>query len=248
MTSESENLMVTPGQEGLVGDAAADTDEAAQTPSPAADTLNTAAAGGERGIATTPDSALAQTRAAHTLEQQLEALLLVADEPIGAVSLATATDRPVREVRRALAALAADYDDETAEGTQRGFELREVAGGYRFYVRESLDPLVADFVQQQSPSRLSQAALETLAVIAYRQPISRGAIASIRAVNVDSVVRTLASRGLITEVDQDPETGALFYGTTDALLSHLGIGGIDELPAIAPLLDDGSEGFEHESL
>ena len=99
-------------------------------------------------------------------------------------------------------------------------------------------------MQQQSPSRLSQAALETLAVIAYRQPISRGAIASVRAVNVDSVVRTLVTRGLITEAGHDPETGAILYGTNDALLGHLGIASIDELPPIAPLLDDPEQGFD----
>ena len=202
-------------------------------------------------------SALARARAEHTLEQQLEALLIVADEPLSAVALATATDRPVKEVRAALARLVADFDGASAAGagasegaarSPRGFELREVAGGYRFYVRESLDPVIADFVQQQTPARLSQAALETLAVIAYRQPISRGAIASIRAVNVDSVVRTLLGRGLVTEVGQDPVTGATLYGTSDALLGHLGIGDISELPPISPLLDDGSEGFEHEQL
>lgn len=199
---------------------------------------------------TQEESALAAARAAHTLEQQLEALLIVADEPLSAVTLATACDRPVRETREALKALVASYDgtDGSIGAAPRGFELREIAGGYRFYVRESLDPVVADFVQQQSPARLSQAALETLAVIAYRQPISRGAIASIRAVNVDSVVRTLLGRGLITEVDHDPETGATLYGTSDALLGHLGIGDIGELPPVAPLLEDGSEGFDHESL
>lgn len=179
----------------------------------------------------------------HPLQQQLEALLLVADEPISTVGLATATDRPVREVRKAIDALIADYNGE-GEGPMRGFELREVGGGYRFYVRESLDPLVTDFVQQQSPARLSQAALETLAVVAYRQPISRGAIASVRAVNVDSVVRTLVGRGLITEVGHDPETGAILYGTDEALLRHLGIASIEELPPIAPLLDDPEEGIE----
>ena len=193
-------------------------------------------------------SVLAEARRSHTLEQQLEALLLVADEPLSAVSLATAVDRPVREVRRAIEALVADYDGAAsageAGGPQRGVELREVAGGYRFYVRASLDPIVADFVQQQSPTRLSQAALETLAVIAYRQPISRGAIASVRAVNVDSVVRTLVGRGLVTEVGHDAETGAILYGTDETLLGHLGISSVDELPPIAPLLDDPSEGFE----
>src|SRR5690606_38872312 len=164
------------------------------------------------------------------------------------VALATATDRPVREVRAAIDALVADFDGAATgpgEAQQpRGFELRRVSGGYRFYVRESLDPLVADFVQQQTPSKLSQAALETLAVIAYRQPISRGAIASIRAVNVDSVVRTLLGRGLIVEVGHDAETGATLYGTDDTLLGHLGISSLDELPPISPLLDDPSEGFE----
>ena len=188
------------------------------------------------------NQALADARRTLPLQQQLEALLLVADEPIGAVHLATAVDRPVREVRHALDALVADYDG-VGDGPQRGFELREVAGGYRFYVREALDVLVADFVQQQSPTRLSQAALETLAVIAYRQPISRGAIASVRAVNVDSVVRTLVGRGLVTEVGHDNETGAILYGTDDSLLGYLGISSIDELPPIAPLLDDPSEGF-----
>lgn len=189
------------------------------------------------------NSELDRVRSSHSISQQLEALLLVADEPLGAVQLATALDRPVREVRVALDELIADYEGK-AGGPVRGFELREVAGGYRFYVRESLDPLVADFVQQQSPAKLSQAALETLAVVAYRQPISRGAIASVRAVNVDSVVRTLVGRGLITEVGHDAETGAVLYGTDDSLLGYLGISSLDELPPIAPLLDDPSEGFE----
>lgn len=200
----------------------------------------------EAQTAEAQNTELDAVRGAHTLQQQLEALLIVADEPLSAVALATATDRPVREVRAALDALIAEFNgSESADA--HGFELREIAGGYRFYVRESLDPLVADFVQQQTPSRLSQAALETLAVIAYRQPVSRGAIASIRAVNVDSVVRTLLARGLITEVGQDPETTATLYGTTEALLGHLGIGDISELPPIAPLLDDGAEGFENEA-
>ncbi len=201
------------------------------------------------------ETPLSVARATHTLQQQLEALLIVADEPLSAVTLATACDAPVREVRKALVALVADYDGTGASAAgstepqaPRGFELREVAGGYRFYVRESLDPVVEDFVQQQTPAKLSQAALETLAVIAYRQPVSRGAIASIRAVNVDSVVRTLLARGLVEEVAHDAETGAILYGTSDQLLGHLGIGDISELPSVAPLLDDGSEGFDHESL
>lgn len=202
-----------------------------------ADTLN-------EETQTSPEtSQLAEVLATHTLQEQLEALLIVADEPQSAVGLATVVDRPVREVREALEMLIADYAGEGLHA-RRGFELREVAGGYRFYVRESLDPLIQSYVQQQQPTKLSQAALETLAVIAYRQPISRGAIASIRSVNVDSVVRTLLGRGLITEVDTDPETGAILYGTDDSLLGCLGISSIDELPPIAPLLDDPVESFE----
>ena len=106
--------------------------------------------------------------------------------------------------------------------------------------------MVADYVLAQNPTKLSQAALETLAVIAYKQPISRGAIASIRAVNVDSVVRTLLGRGLITEMFTDSETGAINYGTTDLLLTQLGINSIDELPKISPLLADGADGFQSD--
>lgn len=216
------------------------TSSPATSSTPSSGTSASSASSQEQG--TDANTALETARAAHPLHQQLEALLLVADEPIGAVHLATAVDRPVREVRKTIEALIADYNGDS-DGPQRGFELREVAGGYRFYVRENLDPIVADFVQQQSPTKLSQAALETLAVIAYRQPISRGAIASVRAVNVDSVVRTLVGRGLVTEVGHDNETGAILYGTDDTLLGHLGISSIDELPPIAPLLDDPDEGF-----
>ena len=111
-------------------------------------------------------------------------------------------------------------------------------------MREEHDELVSEFVNTQAPSRLSQAALETLAVIAYKQPVTRGQVASIRAVNVDSVVRTLLARGLITELFTDAETGAIHYGTTDALLVNLGINSLDELPHISPLLDDGADGFD----
>lgn len=173
----------------------------------------------------------------------LEAILLVADEPQSLVSLATAVGAPVAAVRQAIESLVADYDGETG-GPRRGFELREVGGGWRFYVRGDYDDLVAEFVQTQHPSRLSQAALETLAVIAYKQPITRGAIASIRAVNVDSVVRTLLGRGLITELFTDSETGAVNYGTTELLLGQLGVNSVEDLPRISPLLEDGAHGFE----
>lgn len=177
------------------------------------------------------------------VERRLEAILMVADEPQSIVSLATALSAPVKEVTRAIEALVADFDG--VDGSiRRGFELREVGGGWRIYVRPEHDEAVADFVLTQNPTRLSQAALETLAVIAYKQPISRGAVASIRAVNVDSVVRTLLGRGLITEAYTDSETGAIHYATTDLMLVQLGINSIDELPKISPLLTDGSDGFD----
>ena len=176
------------------------------------------------------------------LERRLEAILMVADEPQSIVSLATALSAPVKTVRAAIDALVADFNGVDG-GIRRGFELREVGGGWRIYVRGEYDDAVADFVMTQNPTRLSQAALETLAVIAYKQPISRGSVASIRAVNVDSVVRTLLGRGLITEAYTDGETGAIHYGTTELMLVQLGINSIDELPHISELLTDGSDGF-----
>lgn len=177
------------------------------------------------------------------VERAIEAILMIADEPQSMVSIATAMSVPVKAVKQAIENLVNDYNG--VHGTvERGFELREVGGGWRLYVRESYDHVVADFVLTQNPTKLSQAALETLAVIAYKQPISRGQIAQIRAVNVDSVVRTLLSRGLITEVSSDAETGAILYGTSDLLLQQLGINSLDELPLISPLLSDGQEGFD----
>ncbi|WP_029261489.1 MULTISPECIES: SMC-Scp complex subunit ScpB [unclassified Microbacterium] len=181
------------------------------------------------------------------LSERIEAILLIVDEPLGLVALAAAVGSPVPAVRQTLETLVDDYDGK-GKGPRRGFELREVGGGWRLYVREDLDSLVAEFVGGQAPARLSQAALETLAVIAYKQPVTRSQVASIRAVNVDSVVRTLLARGLITELFADSETGAINYGTTDALLQHLGINSLDELPPISPLLDDGADGFDEGTI
>jgi segregation and condensation protein B len=178
-----------------------------------------------------------------SVARRLEAILLVVEEPQSLVSLAAAVGAPVAAVRQAIETLFDDYDGRSG-GPRRGFELREVGGGWRLYVRAEHDDLVSEFVNTQAPSRLSQAALETLAVIAYKQPISRGSIASIRAVNVDSVVRTLLGRGLITEVSTDAETHAVLYGTTNLVLNQLGLNSLDELPRISPLLADGAEGFD----
>ena len=177
------------------------------------------------------------------LERQLEAILMVADEPQSLVSLATVLERPVTDVKAAIGRLVADFDG--VSGTvQRGFELREIGGGWRIYVRESYDELVRDVVLSQNSTKLSQPALETLAVIAYKQPVTRAQVSGIRAVNVDTVLRTLVGRGLITEVGTEPETGAILYGTTDLLLSNLGIDSLDQLPPVSELLDDGSAGFD----
>ncbi|RRJ85658.1 SMC-Scp complex subunit ScpB [Gulosibacter macacae] len=177
------------------------------------------------------------------LERALEAILFVTDEPIGVVALAAAVSHPVAQVRDAVARLVADYNGELG-GVVRGFELREIGGGWRMYVRGDYDEIVGDYVSVRQPSKLSQAALETLTVIAYRQPITRSQIAQVRAVNVDSVVRTLLARGLVTETGHDATTGAALYATTELLLEHLGINSLDELPKISPLLDDGQDGFD----
>ena len=190
----------------------------------------------------TPAGGRVETRPPRDIVRALEAILMVSDDPQSLVSLATATAAPVAAVRQAVESLRDDFDG-LGPGPRRGFELREVGGGWRLYVRPEYDDAVTEFVQTQNPSRLSQAALETLAVIAYRQPISRGGVAAIRAVNVDSVVRTLLGRGLITEVATDPETGAISYGTTDLLLVQLGVNSLEELPPVSPLLADGSDGF-----
>ena len=196
-------------------------------------------------VETLADDVAAEAAASIDLERALEAIFMVADEPQTLVSLATSLRVPIPAVRQAIERLVADFDG-LADGPRRGFELREVGGGWRIYVRGEFDSIARDFVLTQNPTRLSQAALETLAVIAYKQPISRGAIASIRAVNVDSVVRTLLGRGLITEAYTDSETGAIHYATTDTLLVNLGINSLEELPLISPLLADGSDGFDEQ--
>ncbi|PPG83791.1 SMC-Scp complex subunit ScpB [Rathayibacter sp. AY1H2] len=183
---------------------------------------------------------------AFEIDRAIEAILMVADEPQPLASLATALSRPIAVVRQSIERLVADYDG-AGGAIRRGFELREVGAGWRIYVRREYDPVVKDFVLTQNPTRLSQAALETLAVIAYKQPVSRGQVAQIRAVNVDSVARTLLGRGLIAEVGHDPETGAVLYGTTEQLLVHLGLTSLDELPKISPLLSDGRDGFDERA-
>ena len=182
----------------------------------------------------TLDVAVAELRPA------LEALLMVADQPLDVPTLASATGHPVPDVDRALAALAAEYAEQG-----RGFELRNVAGGWRYYTREEFAPVVEAFVLDGQQARLTQAALETLAVVAYKQPVSRARVAAIRGVNVDGVMRTLITRGLVEEAGRDGEHGATLYRTSGYFLERIGVTSLDELPEIAPYLPD-MDDFEDE--
>lgn len=170
------------------------------------------------------------------LRPALEAVLMVADQPLDATTLATAVSYPTQQVEEALSALAAEYDEQG-----RGFELRNVAGGWRFYTREEFAHVVEGFVLEGQQARLTQAALETLAVVAYQQPVSRARVSAVRGVNVDGVMRTLLSRGLVEEAGRDGEHGATLYRTTSYFLERIGIVSIDELPELAPHLPDLSE-------
>ena len=183
--------------------------------------------GAEGGPTETLDVAVAELRPA------LEAVLMVADQPLDEVALASAVGYPVAAVSAALAGLAGEYDEQG-----RGFELRNVAGGWRYYTREELAPVVEAFVLEGQQARLTQAALETLAVVAYKQPVSRARVSAVRGVNVDGVIRTLLTRGLVEEAGQDGETGANLYRTTNYFLERIGVGSLDELPELAPYLPD----------
>lgn len=163
----------------------------------------------------------------------LEAVLMVTDVPLDAVSLAGAVGHPVADVAGALRELADEY---SAQG--RGFELREVGGGWRFYSRPDYADVVERFVVEGQSARLTTAALETLAVVAYRQPVSRARVSAIRGVNVEGVMRTLVSRGLVQESGIEPESGAHLFGTTPYFLEKMGLASLDELPEIAPLLPE----------
>ncbi len=165
----------------------------------------------------------------------LEALLLMATEPLGAAELAQALDVPTPVVWEALEELATFYDE-----TGRGFELRQVGEGWRFYTRPEHHELIAAWVLEGQQAKLSQAALETLAVVAYLQPISRSRVGSIRGVNVDGVMRTLATRGLIEEAGHSEETGAMLWRTSPVFLEKMGLTSLDEMPPIAPHLPEAS--------
>ncbi len=170
------------------------------------------------------------------LSGPLEALLLIAEEPVSEASLASALDVSVADVAQCLAELAAFYDE-----TGRGFELRQLAGGWRYYTRAEHADLIAAYVLEGQTAKLSQAALETLAVVAYQQPISRSRVSAIRGVSVDGVIRTLLARGLIVEAGHDPESAAVVFATTNHFLERMGLCSLDELPPLAPHLPEVDE-------
>ena len=168
-----------------------------------------------------------------SLAAALEAVLFVVDAPVAVSALAAAFQRPGPDIEAGLISLQESLD---ARGS--GLELRRVASGVRLYTRPDYAPWVTSFLLEGQRSRLSQAALETLAVIAYRQPVSRSRVAAVRGVNVDGVIRTLLTRGLIEEMGHDEESTAILYGTTSYFLERLGLQSLDDLPALAPYLPE----------
>ena len=165
------------------------------------------------------------------LQRSIEAILMVVDEPVTDITLAHVLDRPVDHIVEALAHLSGSYDE-------HGFELRQINGGWRFYSRPEYSQAVEKFVLDGQQSRLTQAALETLAVIAYRQPISRARVSAIRGVNVEAVMKTLVTRGLVDEYGVEHETGSILYKTTNYFLERIGLNSLSDLPALAPYLPD----------
>ena len=167
------------------------------------------------------------------LDAALEALLLVVDAPTEAEQLAEALGQPVARVRTRLTELAAGYT-----AARRGFDLRHTGGGWRFYTRDLYAPYVERFLLDGQRARLTRAALETLAVVAYRQPVTRARISAVRGVNCDGVLRTLLTRGLVQEVGTDSATQGTLFATTELFLERLGLSALDDLPPLAPLLPD----------
>lgn len=168
-----------------------------------------------------------------TLDAALEALLLVVDVPAGEELLADTVEQPVARIRSALDRLATAY----AEGN-RGIDLRRAGDGWRFYTRETYAPFIERYLLDGQRAKLTRAALETLAVIAYRQPVTRSRVSAVRGVNVDGVIRTLVARGLIEEAGTESETGGTFYCTTELFLERIGLSSLKDLPALAPLLPE----------
>jgi segregation and condensation protein B len=185
------------------------------------------------GVPGLPDIAEFPELDADELGTVLEALLLVVDTPVSAEALAAATEQPVYRIATKLQMMADELSDRNS-----GIDLRQNGEGWRFYTRARFAPYVEKLLLDGTRSKLTRAALETLAVVAYRQPVTRARVSAVRGVNVDAVMRTLLARGLITEVGADPDSGALTFATTELFLERLGLTSLAELPDIAPLLPD----------
>lgn len=195
------------------------------------------------GTTTDPDPAIDETPDARdlgpaldddsALDSALEALLLVVDAPTEDGALAAALDQPVERVRAALHRLTEGYAN-----ARRGIDLRRVGGGWRFYTRDAYAPFVERLLLHGQRARLTRAALETLAVVAYRQPVTRARVAAVRGVNCDGVLRTLLTRGLVQEAGVDSATQGTLFRTTEMFLERLGLSSVDDLPPLAPLLPD----------
>ena len=166
-----------------------------------------------------------------SIGRQIEAILMVVDEPVTEITLASVLQVPVDQIKAALDLLTPTYED-------RGFMLKAINGGWRFYSHPECSDVVEKFVLDGQQNRLTQAALETLAVIAYRQPISRARVSAIRGVNVEAVMKTLVTRGLVEEYGLENETGAILYKTTSYFLERLGLNALTDLPPLAPHLPD----------
>ena len=165
------------------------------------------------------------------VKRSIEAILMVVDEPVTELVLAQVLELPVQEIEEILNELVESY-------TERGFALKKINGGWRFYSHTECASIVEKFVLDGQQSRLTQAALETLSVVAYRQPVSRARVSAIRGVNVEAVMKTLLTRGLVEESGLEHETGAILYTTTSYFLERLGLNSLDDLPALAPFLPD----------
>ena len=177
------------------------------------------------------DSPVAHIFDPAALARSIEAILMVVDEPVTEITLASVLQVTVDQVVEALEALIPSYEG-------RGFTLKAINGGWRFYSHPDCSDVVEKFVLDGQQNRLTQAALETLAVIAYRQPVSRARVSAIRGVNVEAVMKTLITRGLVEEYGVENETGAILYKTTSYFLERLGLNSLTDLPPLAPHLPD----------
>jgi len=184
------------------------------------------------------------------VKSAIEAILAVAEAPVSVKELSAALIVSERAVEHALDQLYREYNGEESgygEDENRvapephGFQLRNIAGGWKLYARDDFAPWVARFVTRSKSATLSKPAYETLAVIAYQQPVTRARVASIRGVNADAAIRQLLQRQLIREAGREAGSGATLYETTELLLVKLGLNSLEELPALAPFLPDDTE-------